>query len=120
MQMACGLHRDYVVWNAFYERIGFANLLQGNLDASRLAADPEQLAASVPILCVVLEELAPTHVILCGEAVWDAFCKQDMLDGYACEEAVIGRPPTRGHIFTLSILLPVFRPRDGLQSSAHF
>ena len=73
MQMATGLHHDYVDRTPFYERIGFANLLQTYLEAARMAADPKTLKADTAALTSVFDAVNPTHIILLGDQVWNAF-----------------------------------------------
>ncbi len=73
IQMATGLHHDYVDRKLFYERIGFANLLQTFLEAARIAADPRVLKADTAALVKVFDAVNPSHIILLGEQVWQAF-----------------------------------------------
>lgn len=82
MQMACGLDQNHIVWDTFYQRIAFANLLQDSLDTARRTADPRKLHGCVPALCAVLDEIAPTHVILLGGDVWSAFESHGLLSDY--------------------------------------
>ncbi len=86
IQLATGMHRDYVDWSAFFDRIGFANLLQYPLGASRVSAPAADLKSCVPAMRAVLEEVAPTHVILFGEQVWSAFLEEGEISNYRNED----------------------------------
>lgn len=94
IQMATGLHHDYVDRTHFYERIGFANLLQTYLDAARMAADPKTLKADTAALVKVFDAVNPTHIILLGDQVWNAFFES----GELVPDAKCGEPDWSGHI----------------------
>lgn len=94
MQMATGLPHAHVEREAFYARIAFANLLQTYLETPRMKADPNHLAADTAALTAVFEVVEPTHVIIFGEQVWEAFVASHNL----IPDRRDGKPYWAGHI----------------------
>lgn len=70
--LATGLDAGWTDPVAFWNRVGFSNLLQVQLDRPGAVGDPVQFDAGARLLPQVIELANPTHIILFGNRVWDA------------------------------------------------